>query len=122
MSALVADCYDTLTRSRQSRGGREDGREDGREPVSPAGGFETGGVFLLGDAAHQFPPAGGFGLNTGVQVWLCDTCDVAMVWRGVHLECREIGRLTIWACGSSGVGSHATQSTTVSLFPVFSKR
>lgn len=64
MSALVADCYDTLTRSRQSRGGRE----GGREPVSPAGGFETGGVFLLGDAAHQFPPAGGFGLNTGVQV------------------------------------------------------
>ncbi|CAK4068103.1 unnamed protein product [Aphanomyces euteiches] len=24
-------------------------------------------VFLVGDAAHQFPPAGGFGMNTGIQ-------------------------------------------------------
>lgn len=26
-----------------------------------------GGVILVGDAAHQLPPAGGFGLNTGLQ-------------------------------------------------------
>lgn len=26
-----------------------------------------GRVFLVGDAAHQFPPAGGFGMNTGLQ-------------------------------------------------------
>eukprot|EP00953_Heterococcus_sp_UTEX-ZZ885_P010678 6231-Heterococcus_DN1.PRE.2 len=25
------------------------------------------GVFLAGDSAHQFPPAGGFGMNTGIQ-------------------------------------------------------
>lgn len=24
-------------------------------------------VFLTGDAAHRFPPAGGFGMNTGLQ-------------------------------------------------------
>ncbi|RHZ15704.1 hypothetical protein DYB26_006837 [Aphanomyces astaci] len=24
-------------------------------------------VFVVGDAAHQFPPAGGFGMNTGIQ-------------------------------------------------------
>lgn len=24
-------------------------------------------IFLIGDAAHQFPPAGGFGMNTGLQ-------------------------------------------------------
>ena len=24
-------------------------------------------IFLIGDAAHRFPPAGGFGMNTGLQ-------------------------------------------------------
>ena len=27
-----------------------------------------GRIFLVGDAAHQFPPSGGFGLNCGLQV------------------------------------------------------
>ncbi|RHY31221.1 hypothetical protein DYB32_003663 [Aphanomyces invadans] len=29
-------------------------------------------VFLVGDAAHQFPPAGGFGMNTGIQFFKAD--------------------------------------------------
>jgi putative polyketide hydroxylase len=29
--------------------------------------FRVGRIFLAGDAAHRFPPTGGFGLNTGVQ-------------------------------------------------------
>lgn len=29
--------------------------------------FRIGPVFLVGDAAHQLPPSGGFGMNTGVQ-------------------------------------------------------
>src|SRR4029450_4185036 len=29
--------------------------------------YADGRIFLAGDAAHSMPPAGGFGLNTGVQ-------------------------------------------------------
>lgn len=29
--------------------------------------YRAGSVFLIGDAAHRFPPTGGFGANTGVQ-------------------------------------------------------
>ena len=28
---------------------------------------QVGNAFLAGDAAHRFPPAGGFGMNTGIQ-------------------------------------------------------
>lgn len=36
-------------------------------------------MFLLGDAAHQFPPAGGFGLNTGVQVSALARCPWVLI-------------------------------------------
>ncbi len=29
--------------------------------------YRVGRVFLAGDAAHRLPPAGGFGMNTGIQ-------------------------------------------------------
>jgi len=41
--------------------------------------MRVGRVFLAGDAAHQLPPSGGFGMNTGVQ----DTHNLAwkLAWR-----------------------------------------
>ncbi|WP_277400000.1 FAD-dependent monooxygenase [Streptomyces marispadix] len=32
-----------------------------------AGVFRRGDLFLAGDAAHRFPPTGGFGMNSGIQ-------------------------------------------------------
>ena len=61
MNALVADCYFGEV---SKRGGKGVGVERNREVAG------EGGVILVGDAAHQFPPAGGFGLNTGLQVSL----------------------------------------------------
>ncbi|MGW3150290.1 FAD-dependent monooxygenase [Streptomyces sp. NPDC001177] len=48
--------------------------------------YRVGRIFLAGDAAHVFPPTGGFGLNTGVQdvhnlVWKLD-----LVRRGLAAE------------------------------------
>ena len=42
--------------------------------------YSMGRVFLLGDAAHCFPPAGGFGMNTGIQ----DAHNLAWKLAAVH--------------------------------------
>lgn len=50
-----------------------DRRRRGREPDPPtphvqvAARYRAGRIFLVGDAAHRFPPSGGLGLNTGIQ-------------------------------------------------------
>ncbi|MGE0253023.1 MAG: FAD-dependent monooxygenase [Alphaproteobacteria bacterium] len=44
--------------------------------------FRKGRLFLVGDAAHRFPPSGGFGLNSGVQDAHNLAWKLAMVLRG----------------------------------------
>jgi 2-polyprenyl-6-methoxyphenol hydroxylase-like FAD-dependent oxidoreductase len=44
--------------------------------------YRAGNVFLTGDAAHEMPPTGGFGLNTGVQDVHNLTWKIAAVLRG----------------------------------------
>jgi putative polyketide hydroxylase len=44
--------------------------------------FRRGRVFLAGDAAHRFPPTGGFGLNSGVQDAHNLAWKIAFVLRG----------------------------------------
>jgi hypothetical protein len=44
--------------------------------------YRAGNVFLAGDAAHEMPPTGGFGLNTGVQDVQNLAWKIAAVLRG----------------------------------------
>ncbi|SDT61126.1 FAD-dependent monooxygenase [Bradyrhizobium canariense] len=44
--------------------------------------YRVGNVFLAGDAAHEMPPTGGFGLNTGVQDVHNLTWKIAAVLQG----------------------------------------
>jgi putative polyketide hydroxylase len=47
-----------------------------------ADSYRAGNVFLTGDAAHEMPPTGGFGMNTGVQDVHNLTWKIAAVLRG----------------------------------------
>jgi putative polyketide hydroxylase len=63
--------------------------------------YRHGRVFLAGDAAHEMPPTGGFGLNTGVQDVHNLAWKIALVLRGLasdtlldsyHDERQPLGR------------------------------
>ena len=55
MEGLVAESYDEKSKKRS------------------ANQLDIPRIFLAGDAAHAFPPSGGFGLNTGI----CDANNLA---------------------------------------------
>jgi putative polyketide hydroxylase len=64
--------------------------------------YRVGDVFLAGDAAHEMPPTGGFGLNTGVQDVHNLAWKIAAVLRGTaddklldsyHAERRPLGQI-----------------------------
>jgi 2,4-dichlorophenol 6-monooxygenase len=48
--------------------------------VQVAARYRQGRVFLVGDAAHRFPPTGGLGLNTGIQA------AHALAWKLARVE------------------------------------
>jgi hypothetical protein len=61
--------------------------------------YRSGRIFLIGDAAHRFPPTGGLGLNTGVLDAHNLAWKLALVERGVasdvlldsyQLECQSV--------------------------------
>ena len=56
-------------------------------------------MFLAGDAAHRFPPAGGFGMNTGIQ----DAHNLA--WKLAYALKLEAGALRLLQDSSSSQGS-----------------
>ncbi len=45
--------------------------------------FKVGNIFLIGDAAHAFPPSGGMGLNSGVQDGYNLAWKLAYVYQGL---------------------------------------
>jgi 2,4-dichlorophenol 6-monooxygenase len=80
--------------------------------------YQAGGVFLVGDAAHRFPPTGGIGMNTGFQdahnlIW-----KIAMVERGLDaalLDSYETERKPVAEINSAQSLGNATKMREVAL-------
>jgi putative polyketide hydroxylase len=83
--------------------------------------YRVGDVFLAGDAAHEMPPTGGFGLNTGVQDVHNLAWKIAAVLRGkadeslldsYHAERQPLGQIITQnsLANAMSMGRHARQS------------
>lgn len=78
--------------------------------------YQSERIFLVGDAAHRFPPTGGIGMNTGIQdahnlVW-----KIAMVERGINpalLETYEVERKPVAEVNSAQSLSNAMKMSEV---------
>ena len=77
-------------------------------------------MFLAGDAAHRFPPAGGFGMNTGIQdahnlAWKlaavlhgASCVDHKLLCMLVAVACLCLVQHQVWKCGAMvGLGHPA---------------
>ena len=81
--------------------------------------YSKGRVLLAGDAAHRFPPAGGFGMNTGIQdahnlAWKlaavlrgrCQAHDILNTYLSApELTCTELGSVSLRPATSDGIRS-----------------
>ena len=83
--------------------------------------YRVGDVFLAGDAAHEMPPTGGFGLNTGVQDVHNLTWKISAVLRGkaddrlldsYHAERQPLGEIITQnsLANATSMGRNARQS------------
>jgi len=92
--------------------------------------YRFGRVFLAGDAAHEVPPTGGFGLNTGVQDVQNLTWKLAAVLRGeagealldtYHAERQPLADLTARTslANALSMGRTAKQTSAVIARPEF---
>src|ERR1700761_3806428 len=83
--------------------------------------YRVGNVFLTGDAAHEMPPTGGFGMNTGVQDVHNLAWKIAAVLRGnaddalldtYHAERQPLGEITTQTslANALSMGRQARQS------------
>ncbi|KAJ9467585.1 hypothetical protein DIPPA_06085 [Diplonema papillatum] len=73
--------------------------------------FQVGNCFLAGDAAHRFPPAGGLGLNTGVQ----DAHNLAWKLACVHQGVANESILSSYESERRPAGAHLLR-TAISCF------
>lgn len=70
--------------------------------------YRSGRVFLAGDAAHVHNPAGGQGMNTGIQDAVNLAWKLALVCRGI---CTEEPLLDSYSAERSAVGEHVLKNT-----------
>ena len=75
--------------------------------VIVASTFQNGRVFLTGDAAHQMPPWGGLGANTGVD----DAHTLAALLHAVLREGADPSTLTAYSAERQPIGLAAAEQS-----------
>jgi putative polyketide hydroxylase len=88
--------------------------------------YRDGSVFLAGDAAHEMPPTGGFGLNTGVQDVHNLAWKIAAVLRGradealldsYHAERQPLGQTITQAALANAMSMGRTKRQSSAVLP-----
>jgi FAD binding domain len=74
------------------------------------------GVFLAGDSAHQLPPAGGFGMNTGIQVGCCTYTGCCTYGVCIHIHATGVAVVnTAWSLSAIVTAELCVHSCLVAL-------